>query len=190
MKLISYICGIVVLLTLSAIAWKVWVTRTAIIRKGEWVTDTSATEISCSFAISQLAPYRSEALPELDGLAAIAIDVVPIKGHLHLRLATSNVTAELRDGTSTRLKAIRPMHFNADQQAMQASGAVAEMIDGTSRIGDISVNYGFVTFGFIDESSALILDADGAETITLGVILDAPITNVKTITFFGKTLIN
>jgi hypothetical protein len=190
MKLISYICTVVVILTFSAIAWRVWMTRAVTIRKGEWVTNTASDETTFSFTVTQFAPYRSEALTELDGLAAIAIEVAPIKNHLHLQFSASNVTAELRDGTSARLRALRPMRFNIDQQVLQTSGNVPEMIDVGSRIGNASANNEFMTFAFADASSVVKLDANGADTITLGLILDAQFTNVQTLTVFGKALTN
>ena len=48
----------------------------------------------------------------------------------------------------------------------------------------------FMTFGFADASSMVKLEANGADTITLGLILDAQFTNVQTVTVFGKTLTN
>jgi hypothetical protein len=189
-KFITYICGILVILTLSAIAWKVWATRTVTIRKGQWVTDTASPERACSFSISEFAPYQSEAVPELDGLAAVSVEVAPGNGHLHLQINTTNVTATLRDGAAAGLKALRPMRFNTDQQMLRMTGSVQEMIDGSSRIGDVSVQYGFVTFGFGDESSILNFDGNGTDTMTLGLIIDSPFTNVQAITVLGKSLIN
>jgi hypothetical protein len=189
-KFITYICGFLVILTLSAIAWKVWATRTVTIRKGQWITDAPSPERLCSYSISQFAPYRSEAVPELDGLAAITLDIAPIKGQLRLCLASSNASAELRDGTAAKVKALRPMRFNTDERVLRESGNVQEMIDGSSRIGDVSVQYGFVTFGFGDESSVLYIDGNGTDTMTLGLIFDSTVTNVRAITVFGKTLIS
>jgi hypothetical protein len=205
MKLIYYICGAALVITLGVIGWK-WYhgderlaasrrlaagilhPSSFVIHQDEWITNAVATNMFCALNVRAFAPYQSEAFKELDGLGAVVVEFGPVKARFSLSLSKSNVVAKLRDGSSAELKAFRPIRMDSDQQTIRSSGSKRrEMVDATSRIGPFSTDYGFLTLGF-DNDSVFSLEGSGEKTITLGLIVDAAFTNIQTIAVFERTL--
>jgi hypothetical protein len=205
MKLVYYICGAAIVITAIVIAWK-WYRgderlaasrrlaagilhpSSFVIHQDEWVTNAVATNMFCALSVRAFAPYKSEAFKELDGLGAVVLEFGPVKSHFSISLSKSNVVAKLRDGSSAKLKAFRPIHMDSDQHTIRSNGSQRrEMVEATSRIGSFSTDYGFLTLGF-DDDSVFFLEGSGEKTMTLGLIVDAAFTNIQTIAVFERTL--
>jgi hypothetical protein len=218
MKLIYYLCGAVVAATLAVVVWKwssergsglaasggekgVATERSSTskaaeqksVRQGEWATARQPDGTSFRFIVKEFGAYKTDFFGDkLAGRAAILIEFAPVSDHISFGVTKTSAEAQLQDGSTAGLRAFRPFNMDSDAFSMHTSAlstnraSQEEMIEGTSRIGGFSSER-YLTFG-LSENLLFSFKGSGTNSMTLGLIFEAPFANVKTVTVFGMSL--
>jgi len=154
-----------------------------------WTIINQTNGASFQFSIKEFAGYQSEMLP---GYAAIIVMIAPVNGRASFEITKNSAAAALKDGSIAGLKAFRIFADDTDAYSLRrqvhSTNTVesTEMIDDKSRIGNYTAGR-YVTFG-LPNDLGYTFDASGTNMLTLGLIFDAQVPDIKSVTFFGKTM--
>lgn len=164
------------------------------IHRGDWTTVTLPDGTSFRFVVKEFASYQSSSFKnKLSNQAAILVEFAAVKQHVAFDVTQTSAYAQLLDGSTATLTAFRPFTFDPDIHSLRtgtiSTNKIIEettMIEGTSRIGTFSAHQ-FTTFVF-NKDIVFSFQLNGTNSLTLGLIFDAPFTDAQTITVFGKKL--